>query len=78
MRNVVERIFGVLKRRLKILRLAPGFAFLDQVKLVYALSAPHNFIDAHTREEERELGIDWEGVLQEDKAEEEDTDNASR
>jgi hypothetical protein len=60
---VIERIFGVLKRRFKILRTPPEYRFVDQVKLVYALTALHNFIDQHTLEQEKEMGLDDASVL---------------
>lgn len=44
LRNVIERQFGVLKRRFKIIRSAPEFAMPIQVRLVYALTAINNFI----------------------------------
>jgi hypothetical protein len=47
LRNVVERVFGVFKRRFKIFDRAPQYAFKTQVKLVYALTALHNFINRH-------------------------------
>ncbi|KZP25609.1 hypothetical protein FIBSPDRAFT_782881, partial [Athelia psychrophila] len=43
-RNVIERIFGVLKRRYHILQLAPEYALEIQVRLPCALAALHNFI----------------------------------
>jgi hypothetical protein len=66
LRNVIERIFGVLKRRFKVLRTAPEYAFDTQVKLVYALTALHNFIQTHITEEEEEVGLDDASVLRED------------
>jgi len=48
LRNAVERIFGVLKRRFQCLASKPQeFSFQTQVKLVYALTALHNFIRSH-------------------------------
>ena len=48
LRNAVERIFGVLKRRFQCLASKPQeFSFQTQVKLVYALTALHNFIRIH-------------------------------
>jgi len=59
---VIERTFGVLKRRFLILQSAPEYPYDAQVKLVFALTALHNFIrkigleDIHNfEEEEREL-----------------------
>ncbi|KAF5354500.1 hypothetical protein D9758_012403 [Tetrapyrgos nigripes] len=44
LRNVIERIFGVDKRRFKILTVAPEYPFQTQVKLPPAAAALHNFI----------------------------------
>ena len=44
LRNVVERTFGVLKRRFSILRTPPEYPLDIQVKLVYALVVIHNFL----------------------------------
>jgi hypothetical protein len=45
LRNVVERIFRVLKCRFQIFLRASDFSFAVQVKLVYAATALHNFLD---------------------------------
>ena len=44
LRNVIERIFGVLKKRFKVLNLAQEYPFADQAKIVPAVAALHNFI----------------------------------
>ncbi len=49
LRNAVERIFGVLKRKFKILAKAPEYSFNYQVDLVLALTALHNFIAIRDR-----------------------------
>src|ERR1700678_720514 len=46
-RNVIERIFGVLKRRFRILRLAPEYNMQIQAQIPAALCAIHNFISHH-------------------------------
>jgi hypothetical protein len=47
-RNVVERTFGVFKARFKIVETTHnGFSLRTQIQLVYALTALHNFINAH-------------------------------
>jgi hypothetical protein len=47
LRNVVERVFGVLKNRFQILNYArKGFSIETQVDIVYACIALHNFINA--------------------------------
>jgi len=43
-RNVVERIFGVLKRNFPILNALPEYPMLSQVKIVLRLTGLHNFI----------------------------------
>lgn len=48
LRNVVERVYGVLKSRFQIFRAArDGFSLKTQTKIVYALSAVHNWINGH-------------------------------
>lgn len=44
LRNVVERVFGVLKNRFHILEKRPRYDKETQVRLVYALVALYNFI----------------------------------
>jgi hypothetical protein len=43
-RNVIERIFGVLKWRFRILVYPPQFNMVTQTRLPPALTAVHNFI----------------------------------
>jgi hypothetical protein len=45
LRNVVERTFGVFKRRWRIFDRPHEFSIGAQVKLVYALAAVHNYIN---------------------------------
>jgi hypothetical protein len=47
LRNVIERIFGVLKKRFPILVVMPSYSFLDQIKLVKSAVLIHNFIRCH-------------------------------
>lgn len=45
LRSVVERAFGALKRKFKILRENPAeYEFKDQIRIIYALTALWNFI----------------------------------
>jgi hypothetical protein len=44
LRNVVERTFGVLKKRWAILKYMPSFSFDIQIELVYACCYLHNWI----------------------------------
>jgi len=46
-RNVIERIFGVLKRRFRILLLAPEYSLEIQARIPAALAAIHNFIRSY-------------------------------
>ena len=50
-RNVIEQIFGVLKRRFRILLIAPEYNLKVQARIPVALSALHNFIRIHDPEE---------------------------
>jgi hypothetical protein len=50
-RNVVERIFGVLKRRFVILTHPPEYSMEIQARIPPALAATHNFIRDHDGEE---------------------------
>ena len=43
-RNVIEQIFGVLKRRFRILELPPEYDMSIQARIPAALAALHNFI----------------------------------
>jgi len=43
-RNVIERIFGVFKRRFRILHLPPEYDMSIQARIPSALAALHNFI----------------------------------
>jgi hypothetical protein len=46
-RNVIERIFGVLKRRFVILVHPPEYSMSTQARIPPALCAIHNFIRIH-------------------------------
>ena len=46
-RNVIERIFNILKRRFGILHLPPEYTMDIQEKIPPALCALHNFIQCH-------------------------------
>jgi hypothetical protein len=64
LRNAIERIFGVLKKRYKILLLAQEYSLQTQAQIVPALTALHNFIAVHDPtdiseyEDEDEVGSD--------------------
>jgi hypothetical protein len=50
-RNVIERIFGVLKRRFRILRIPPEYDMHIQALIPPALAALHNFIRQYDPED---------------------------
>jgi DDE superfamily endonuclease len=66
LRNAIERIFGILKKRFKVLLLAQEYSFATQAQIVPAVAALHNFILAHnpneelTTEDETEPNVDNE------------------
>jgi DDE superfamily endonuclease len=50
-RNVIERIFGILKRRFRILRVTPEYDMSIQALIPPALAALHNFIRQYDPDE---------------------------
>ena len=70
-RNVIERVFGVFKRRFKWFAVARiGYSLRTQVKVVYAATALFNFMNKHGYDPEAE----YEEIKElEDIAEEQDT-----
>lgn len=50
-RNVIERIFGVVKRRFRILLISPEYSIDIQARIPTALCALHNYIRAHDPDE---------------------------
>jgi hypothetical protein len=69
-RNVIERVFGVCKKRFKVLVVPQEYPLRSQAQLVSALAVVHNFIRIHDlddfpeeedeedegREEDRDIG----------------------
>src|ERR1700748_1692505 len=45
--NVIERVFGVMKRRFKIIREVNGYDLQTNAKVMSALVALHNFLRHH-------------------------------
>lgn len=45
--NAVERIFGLDKRRFKIMNTLPKYSLRTQINLIFALTSLHNFIKDH-------------------------------
>ena len=52
LRNVIERIFGVVNRRFQIFDKAPEYSQTTQVDIVYSVMGLHNFIKIHPGHEE--------------------------
>jgi hypothetical protein len=48
LRNVIERIFGVLKRQFHLLVSRPEFTYEQQALIVGAAAALHNFLRIHS------------------------------
>lgn len=70
-RNVIERIFGVCKKRFKVLIVPQEYPIRTQAQLVSALAVVHNFIRIHDpedipedEEEDRQGRGDDVGTLQ--------------
>jgi DDE superfamily endonuclease len=72
--NVIERIFGVLKRRFKCLATPPEYAFDIQVNLVFALTALYNFI--RIQNGEFDIFKELDGNLDSNSKEEDEVNNA--
>src|ERR1700731_2614135 len=51
LRNIIERIFGVFKKRFKVLVIPQEYNIKTQAKLVSALAVLHNFIRIHDPED---------------------------
>ncbi|CAL2266348.1 unnamed protein product [Prunus armeniaca] len=49
LRSVIERTFGVWKKRWSILRDMPSYPFAKQVKIVIATMVLHNYIRRHAK-----------------------------
>jgi hypothetical protein len=65
-RNVIERIFGVLKKRFQILKSAPEYPMNVQAQIPAALAALHNFIrefdpdDLHAYDDDEEFDYEFQ------------------
>jgi len=55
LRNVVERIFGVTKRKFKILGIGTEYSIDTQVHLVLGLLGLYNFISLHEGESIKDI-----------------------
>jgi hypothetical protein len=73
LRNVIERIFGVIKRKFKILNITPEFSLDTQTHLIFALVALYNHIrteEGIQAEIEEDIGSEIDEGLLVDKVEE--------
>jgi DDE superfamily endonuclease len=61
LRNVIERIFGVLKKRFKVLLVAQEYSFVTQTQLISAVAFLHNFIISNDPDEISIDDIETEG-----------------
>ncbi|KAL5527937.1 hypothetical protein ACEPAG_6738 [Sanghuangporus baumii] len=57
-RNAVERIFGLAKRRFRVLTAAPEYDTKTQAKIVLAVCCLHNFIQSYDPDDGMELDED--------------------
>jgi hypothetical protein len=65
LRNVIERIFGVVKRKFKILGLGTEYLVDTQIHLVLGLLGLYNFICLYKGVENEDQGVDYE-ILEDD------------
>ena len=60
-RNAVERIFGCVKKKFRLLSAGASYSVSSQAKMVLAICALHNFIRVHDEvDEENIYGVDIE------------------
>jgi hypothetical protein len=62
-RNIIERVFGVMKRRFKIIREVNGYDLKTNAKIMSALVGLHNFLRAHDADDVPEP---WDGEDEDD------------
>jgi hypothetical protein len=63
---VIERTYGVIKKRFKILSTPQEYSITDQARLVSALAVVHNFIQMYDPDMDEEDDIDNEDTDSED------------
>lgn len=68
-RNVVERIFGVVKRRWRVAHETSAYDLVTSAKIISALVALHNFIRKHDQED---LPEPWDSDEEEENCEREE------
>jgi len=72
LRNVIERTFGVFKRRFRHFKAArQNFPLATQILLVYTLTAVHNFLNMHNQDD-----LEDYGVVEDEEVDEEDAQMA--
>ena len=58
LRNVIERTFGIFKRRFRYFKAArQNFPLATQILLVYTLTAVHNFLNMHNQDDLEDYGV---------------------
>jgi transposase-like protein len=57
LRNVIERIFGVLKRKYQILRTPSEYSIDTQTRIILACTGLHNWVRS---KDSRQVPRDWE------------------
>ena len=72
-RNVIERIFGVIKCRFHILLLPPEYSIEVQAFIPVALCILHNIITSHNEPENNSIMQDWAASIERGDGIEEDT-----
>jgi hypothetical protein len=60
LRNVIEQIFGVIKRKFKILSQVAEYSMDTQVALVLALYSLYNFIRQHEGDKVKDIELEEE------------------
>ena len=51
-RNVIERIFGIVKKKFRLLSAGASYSVEDQTMMVLAICALHNFVRVHDADDE--------------------------
>ena len=57
LRSVIERTFGVWKKKWKILKDMPSYSYEKQVKIVIATMTLHNYIRRHTNRDRHFINV---------------------
>jgi hypothetical protein len=59
---VIKRVFGILKRRFRILRYYAEYLIKTQIQLIYALTAIYNFIARNASKDALKVSINIEKI----------------